>query len=694
MIKKFLVSLGYPGVWLIKKLLGIAIKIIGLRVKFKLKFKFKFGFKVAYVTLTILFILATLTAIFIYYEIFSDLPDVNLIYNPPKLSTKIYDRNERLLYKFYQGENRTWVPLEKIPQSLIWATIAAEDKDFYKHHGLSLRGTMAALWFNIRNNGDNKLRGGSTITQQLIKNIFFSNEQSLKRKIKEAVLAIQVENKLNKNEILERYINQVPYGGETYGAQEAALKYFGKNVWEIDMAQAAYLAGLPAAPSSYSPYDKKAVDSGKLRQEHVVREMVSNKYITEEKGRELIGVKLKINQVATNIAAPHFVFYIKNLLNQKYGYENFDRMGLKVVTSLDMDLQNKVDGIVKDEILRAKPLRISNGAAMVINVKSGDILAMSGSKDYWASDIDGKYNVTTALRQPGSSIKPINYLLAFQRGKTLMTPIDDAPVTYEIRGQKPYSPHNYNGKFMGAVTLKTALASSLNIPSVKLLAEDGVDNMITLGEKMGITTWENRSRFGLALALGSGEVKMVDMAQAYSIFANLGKKVEVNPIVKIDNYLGENIYQKIVESQDLIDPASAFLIDSALSDDNARAPIFGLNSKLVIPGKTVAVKTGTTNSLKDNWAIGWTPTFLTATWVGNNDNSPMSWVASGVSGATPIWNRIMKLLLTNKSDEKWSVPSGIERKNVCGKDEYFISGTEGGVKCIEPKATPTPTSGT
>jgi membrane carboxypeptidase/penicillin-binding protein len=271
---------------------------------------------------------------------------------------------------------------------------------------------------------------------------------------------------------------------------------------------------------------------------------------------------------------------------------------------------------------------------------------------------------------------------------TLMSPIDDTPVTYPSQWGPPYTPQNYNGKFMGRVTLKTALASSLNVPSVKLLAENGVNNMIDLAESMGISTWQDRSRFGLALALGAGEVKMTEMAQAYSIFANMGKKVEVNPIISVDNYLGENLFTKEVAATDLVEPGYAFLINNALSDNVARTPIFGANSKLKIDGKTVAVKTGTTNNLKDNWCFGWTPSYLVAAWVGNDDSTPMSWVASGVSGATPIWNRIITNILADKPDEKWEVPMGVYKATVCGKEDYFMNNTEASIRCVTPLVTP------
>jgi 1A family penicillin-binding protein len=669
LIRKILITIGRP----IYRGLGL---IIGFRIKGK------------WLLPAILLLIISGGVFWFYEEIIVDLPNVNEIYNPPKLSTKILDRNGNLLFKFYEDENRSWVAYNKIPESLIWATVAIEDKDYFNHHGLSMRGMMTAIYYDFFKKGqDDGLRGGSTITQQLVKNVFFSNEKTFKRKIKEAVLSILVEKKLSKEEILERYFNQVSYGGEAYGVEEASLKYFGKDVWNIDMAEAAYLAGLPAAPSSYSPFATNP-ELGFLRQKHVVEEMVSAGFINQEKANEVLVEKINIISEKKTIEAPHFVFYVKDYLEKRFGYQNVDRRGLVITTSLNLNVQKKAEEIIKEEMAGVRKLKISNGAALVTDPKTGEILAMVGSKDYYATDIDGKYNVVTALRQPGSSIKPVNYLLALMKGWTLASTVVDEPVVYQISGQKPYSPQNYDGKYRGQVTLRTALASSLNIPSVKILAQDGVNDMIDLGATMGITTWNDKSRFGLALALGSGEVKMTDMATAYGTFATLGNKVETKPILEIKNYLGETIYEAKTESRQIVDPKLAFLIDDVLSDNQARSPIFGLNSKLKIDGKTVAVKTGTTNNLKDNWCIGWTPSYLVAVWVGNNDDTPMSWVASGVSGATPIWNRIMTGLVENKPNEGWTVPLGVYKANVCGREEYFINGTEKQVQC----ATPTPTS--
>lgn len=705
LILKILIGIGSPVVKILKKIGEIKLpkinipkiklskiklpkfripKIKKVKNKFRAKNKRKKIKPTAWLLGCFLLIISG-GAIVFYNLILKDLPNIELIYNPPKLSTVITDRNNKVLYKFYENENRTWITLEKIPQSLIEATIAIEDKNFYKHSGLSIKGLLTAIRYNFKKNEEEGLRGGSTITQQLVKNVFLSSEKTFQRKIKEAVLTLKLENKLSKDEILERYLNQVSYGGEAYGVQEAALKYFGKNIEKINVIEAAYLAGLPAAPSSYSPYGNDP-SLGLKRAKHVIEEMVRNDYLTETEAEKWLNEKITIKNNLKIIQAPHFVFYIKSILETEYGYTNLEKQGLTIKTSLDLDTQYLAQEIVAQEIDKVKKLNINNGASLIVDVKTGDILAMVGSKNYLAKDIDGKYNVTTALRQPGSAIKPINYLLALKNGFSLASTIEDSPVIYKIKGQKPYSPQNYNGKYMGKVTLRTALASSLNVPSVKLLEKNGVDNMIDLAEDMGITTWEERNRFGLSLALGSGEIKMTEISQAYSIFAALGDKIEINPILEIKTYLGEKIYEKKIKTKKIIEPEYAYMINDVLSDNQARTPIFGSNSKLVIKDKTVAVKTGTTNSLKDNWCIGWTPEVLVAVWVGNNNGEPMSWVASGVSGATPIWNRIMTNMLENKQNSTWEIPNNLVKTNICNRQEWTISGSEILVDC--PVTTP------
>jgi 1A family penicillin-binding protein len=649
-----------------------------IRKKVKKKIIFSsFGYRIKkrklLIVLSFLAVLI-LTSLYLTREILNNLPNVNEIYNPPKLSTKIFDRNGVLLYKFYEEENRSWVSIDKIPKTLIDATLAVEDKDFMKHKGISIKGILRAGFYNLLNG--EKAQGGSTITQQLVKNVFLSSERTWTRKIKEMILAIMVERKLSKMQILERYFNQVAYGGEIYGVQEASWKFFDKNVWELSDAQSAYLAGLPASPTSFLPTNNNG-DYAKIRHNHVINEMLKGSFIDQEKAFEMREEDLKVINNKINILAPHFVFYIKNYIFEKFGLSNFERQGLNIKTTLDINQQTIAEKIVKEEVNKVKKLNISNGAALIIDVKTGDILAMVGS-------VNGDYNVTTALRQPGSAIKPINYLLALQKGQSLSTIIDDSPTSYYIPGQDVYTPQNYGNKYFGPVTLKTALASSLNIPSVKLLNQNGVENMIDLAESMGINTWKERNRFGLALALGGGEVRMIEMAEAYGVFANLGERVLLNPILEIENYLGEIIYQKQVKKEKVVESKHAYLINSILSDNEARSPVFGLNSQLKIDGKTVAVKTGTTNNLRDNWCIGWTPSFLVSVWVGNNNNEPMNYVASGVSGATPIWNQIMKNLIKN-NNENWPIPEDVYRINVCGKEDFFVDGTERNITCQPTK---------
>jgi 1A family penicillin-binding protein len=698
-IIKFFILIGRPFLKIFKVLFSLKIKKSSLKKRRKVKnIKLKknrvvkisrkknYSWKYPLLLLFTLFITGLL--LWTYQKVFDNLPNINEIYNPPQLSTKVYDRHGKLLYQFHEDEDRSWIKLSQIPQDLVLATLTIEDKEFYEHHGISLKGIIRAAIYNFKKTSETKPRGGSTISQQLVKNVFFDGEKSWERKIKEAILAIMLESKLSKNEILERYFNQVPYGGNIYGVAEAASRYLGKKVENLNLAESAFLAGLPAAPSSYSPFNQEGFKLAKSRQEHILNLMVETKIIDFKKAEAAKKNEIKIIEEKRDILAPHFVFYIKNYL-EKLGFTEVGRQGLKVITSLDYETQKEAEKIVREEVTKASKLKITNGASVVLDVKTGEILALVGSKDYFATDIDGKFDVVTqALRQPGSSIKPINYLLALERGKNLWDTIEDKPVRYKIPGQKDYTPQNYTGKYLGTVTLRTALASSLNVPSVKLLFENGVENMIDLAQDLGISTWTDKSRFGLSLALGAGEVKIIEMAQAYSVFANLGNKVEINPILQIDNYLGENIYKKEIKLEKIASEIDTFLINSALSDNQARAPIFGSNSLLQIKGKTVAVKPGTTNSLKDNWCIGWTPTYLVAVWVGNNDSSPMSWVASGISGATPIWNRTMRSLIEGKKDENWETPSGLYKVEACGKNEWFHSGNEKKIKCISPTPTP------
>lgn len=602
-------------------------------------------------------------------------------------TTKILDRNGQLLYDIYLDQNRTVVPLSEIPDNLKHATIAIEDKDFYKHKGFDVWGIARAFRQTVFA-GD--IQGGSTITQQLVKSAFLSPERTLTRKAKELYLAFRVEMAFSKDQILEMYLNQVPYGGTAFGVEAAAEQYFGKHVQDLDLAQSALLAGLPAAPSYYSPYGQNP-QRAKDRQLLVLKRMVDEHFIQQSQADEAAKEQLQFKPSTTNIKAPHFVMFVREYLAEKYGDAVVSRGGLKVTSTLDLSLQEKAEQIVKDNIDKLASLHVTNGAALVTKPGTGEILAMVGSKDYFEQSIDGAVNLTTALRQPGSSIKPINYATALEH--KLITPatiIMDVPTTFSS-GPRPYRPVNYDGKFHGAVTVRNALGNSFNIPAVKVLALNGVPAMITQAEAMGITTFTDPSRYGLSLTLGGGEVKMVDMATAFGVFANQGKRVDLTPVLKVEDAQGHLLEEYAQKTgKQALSPQTSFLISSILSDNSARLMEFGSSSGLVVAGKTVAVKTGTTDDKRDNWTIGYTPSYLTAVWVGNNDNTPMNqYLASGITGAAPIWNQIMAYILKDKINESFNLPSGVVGINICGTTggaktdscpnnhfEYFITGTE------------------
>lgn len=603
-----------------------------------------------------------------------------------QLTTKLYDRNGNILYNVFTDQNRTIVPLSEIPNYLKEATIAVEDKDFYKHKGFDIYGILRAFRKTVF---ERNIQGGSTITQQLVKSVFLSPERTITRKLKELYLAFRVETAYSKDKILEMYLNQVPYGGTAWGVSAAAEQYFGKSVKDLTLAEAALLAGLPAAPTYYSPFGQdpqRALDRQKL----VLRRMVEEHYISQQRADEAAGGELKFRTSAVDIKAPHFVMYVREYLAERYGEELATRGGLKVTTTVDLSLQEASEKIVKKNIDELKALRVSNGAALVTKPKTGEILAMVGSKDFFDKDIDGNVNVTIANRQPGSSIKPLNYGLALERQLiTASTVIMDVPTTFS-GGPVPYKPVNYDGKFHGPVQVRFALANSYNIPAVKVLALNGVLEFIKKAREMGISTFADESRYGLSLTLGGGEVKMTEMATAFGVFANEGVRQDLVPILKVEDSRGRVLEEfKPKVGKKVLSKEASFLISSILSDNGARSAAFGTNSGLNISGKTVAVKTGTTDDKRDNWTIGYTPTYLVSVWVGNNNNTPMNpALASGITGAAPIWNGIMKELLKDKVNETFKVPSGVRGIEICtttggaknsgcgNRFEYFIAGTE------------------
>lgn len=614
---------------------------------------------------------------------------------PYPASTQIYDRNDKLLYEIHGEQNRIPIELKDLSDHLIDATLAIEDEKFYQHKGFDLRGISRALISIVF---ERDLQGGSTITQQLVKNALLSQERTLTRKFKEAVLTVLTEILYTKDEILEMYFNQIPYGGVSYGVEAAARRYFDKSAKDLNLAESALIAGLPAAPTNYSPFIHP--DNAKQRQKVVLNRMRQAGKIDQEAYDKFKDEKSTYAKPETQINAPHFVFYLKEMLIEKYGKKITHEGGLTVKTTLDLDIQNMAQEIVKEEIDKLKNASVSNGAVVVTEPKTGQILAMVGSKDYFAQDIDGQYNVTTAHRQPGSAIKPLNYVTGLATKKvTPATIFADVPTCF-TGGPKLYCPRNYDGLFHGAVQLRFALGNSFNVPAVRMLALNNIETFIASASAAGLDSLGERdpSEFGLSLTLGGGEVTMTEMATAFGTLANLGIRKDLNPILKVEDRNGEILEEFVNPAGKRVFPMEAtYLVNHILLDNGARTAAFGSRSWLVIDDHPeVAVKTGTTNDKRDNWTVGYTPGYATVVWVGNNDYSPMGWVASGITGASPIWNKIMTNLLKDKKQEWPTQPANVVGSTVCnltGKKppeegcdaryEYFIKGTVPGPQPIK-----------
>ena len=642
--------------------------------------------------LSFLGVVGLFVLLFVIMPIFAiGLPSPDKVSEVSGVSSKIYDRNGVLLYDIYENEKRTPVKFEDIPPYLKQATIAVEDKNFYKHSGFDPIG-MARAVVNIAFRG--KLQGGSTLTQQLVKNVLLTSERTLPRKIKEFVLAVQIERKYSKDEILTMYLNNAPYGGATRGVESAAETYFGKSAKDLSLVESAVLAGLPQSPSRYSPYSTTP-DAYVGRTKTVLKRMKDDRYVTKEQEEEALKqlTEVKFIGKAASFKAPHFVTYVQSILEERYGQAAL-QSGLKITTTLDWELQEKAQSIVSEEIAKVEGQHITNGAALVVDPQNGQILSMVGSKDFGAEDYDGQVNVTLSKRQPGSAIKPVTYVTGLKKGYTASTLLMDTPTTFPGGENLPkYEPVNYDGKYRGPIQVRYALANSVNIPAVKMLAISGVADMLSTAYDMGIGTLaptkENLTRFGLSVTLGGGEVRLIDIISAYGAFANGGLKYEPISILKVEDLKGKVLEEyEEKKGEKVLSEAEAFIISDILSDNNARAEIFGTRSLLNVSGKKVAVKTGTTNDQRDNWAIGWAPSVVVGAWVGNNDNTPMKKVASGVSGATPIWNRIIAEALVGKPNVGFEVPSGVVQLEVdklsgyrshdgfASRTEYFIKGTE------------------
>jgi 1A family penicillin-binding protein len=616
--------------------------------------------------------------VFAYYA--KDLP------SPGKLnkrqvveSTKIYDRTgEHLLYEIHGEEKRTTIPIDQMSEIVRAATIAAEDQTFYQHHGIQFKAIARAAIYDLL--GRKVSQGGSTITQQLIKNTVLTPEQTFTRKVKEVILAVELEQRFSKDEILEMYLNEIPYGSNAYGIQAAAQTFFGKDAKDLKLAESALLASLPKAPTYYSPYGSNTEDL-KARQEYVIDQMQKMGYITADQAASAkeFDVMAEIRPFQENINAPHFVMYVKEQLVSKYGEKQVQEGGMKVYTTLDWAKQQAAEEAVKKGVAaNIQKYRATNAALAASDPKTGQILAMVGSRDYFDKTIDGNVNVATRDRQPGSSFKPYVYATAFKKGYTPNTVIFDTETNFGTKDQ-PYTPKNYSNDYRGPVKMKEALAMSLNIPAVKTLYLAGVDNSINTAQSMGITTLKNKGRYGLALVLGGGEVKLVDHVAAFGAFATGGIRHDKTAILKITDSQGNVIDEyKSSSGERVLETDICAQIDSILSDNHLRSPVFGSNSPLRFDDRPVAVKTGTTNEWRDAWTVGYTPSLVTGVWAGNNDNSPMSAGADGVYVAAPIWRDFMNQALVNNAIE--SFPEAKDIKTGKAVLDGIINGEEKEVK--------------
>ena len=619
------------------------------------------------------------------YSWYRGLPQPDLLVENAQANrpTKILDRNGQPLYEIYVDKKYAPVALEKIPKHTILATLAVEDHEFFDHSGVRPLSILRAAKATII---DDQMQGGSTITQQLIKNVLLTPERTITRKLKELFLAYAVEQRYTKDEILGLYLNNIPYGGVAWGIESAAQKLFAKDVWDLTLGESAFLASLPSSPSAYVSYASNS-EAAKRRQSAVLNRMEELGIITSAQNAEALAEGLNFAPQHEYIKAPHFVSYVRKELESRYGNRMVEYGGLTVKTSLDLDLQTKLEEVVKTEVAKDLYLNITNGAVVVLDPRTGEILAYVGSVDYFKEGW-GAYDVITAQRQPGSTIKVVTYALAFEKGKTAADTVVDGPLTIQLGGGKTYSPVNYDGRYHGAVSLRSALANSYNIPAVKLVKDFGPDNMVALGNKLGLAGWEVNDTYGYAVTLGGKETRLLDLTNVYATFARGGMYRPTTPFISIKDSNGFNLYDdsRIVEYR-AISEETAYILTNILSDSWARAPAFGSRSALYIPGHTVAAKTGTTNDKRDNYTVGYTLAYTVGVWVGNNDNSPMNpYLASGVDGAAPIWNKTMHILLDGREAENFPVPSGIFTKtdNKCGRSEVFTRGSQVPNLCPEP----------
>ncbi len=589
-------------------------------------------------------------------------------------STKLYDRTGTiLLYDVHKDVRRTIVPFESISPFVKNASVAIEDDQFYQHIGIQPKAILRAILVNLHLRDGYAGQGGSTITQQVIKNALLTQEKTITRKVKEWILAIKLERIMNKEQILTLYLNEAPYGGNIYGIEEASITFFGKHASDVDLAEAAYLAALPQAPTLYSPYGNN-VDKLEARKNLVLRKMSELHMITPEEYSSSTMEKVKfIPPQQSGIRAPHFVMFIKELLAQQYGEDALNEGGLRITTTLDMGLQKKAEDVIKQYASQnEKQYNAKNESIVAIDPKTGQILTMVGSRDYFDTANDGNYNIALAKRQPGSSFKPFVYAAAFEKGYTPDTVVFDSPTQFSTRcdpygnplpgatESMCYMPENYDHIYRGPMSLRNALAQSVNVPAVKMLYLVGLDSAIDMAQRLGITSLKDKSRYGLTLVLGGGEVSLLEMTSAYGVFAADGKRNPYTGVLKVEDAQGKVIYEYSSRETQVIDPEIARSISDVLSDNTARAPAFGENSFLKVADRQVAVKTGTTNDYRDAWIVGYTPSLVVGAWAGNNDNSPMQKKVAGFIIA-PLWNAFFNSASTTIQGDHFLPPQPISQ---------------------------------
>ncbi len=587
-------------------------------------------------------------------------------------STKIYDKTGKvLLYEIHGDQKRTIVELKDVNKNLINATIAIEDKNFYTHSGFDIKSIIRSIIIDVFSG---KLsQGGSTLTQQLVKNAILTNEKSVERKIKELILSYKIEKKFSKDDILKMYLNEIPYGSIVYGIESASQTFFNKSAKDLTIEESALLASLPQSPSILSPYGSHT-DQLIARYKLVLKQMKDQNYITNDEYNTAINTDIlsTIKPKKEEIKAPHFVMYVKQLLEEKYGDTLVEQGGLNIITTLDYDKQQKAESIIKKDMDSIeKRFNASNAALLSVNAKTGEIEAMVGSKDYF-NDKYGNFNVTINKRQLGSTFKPIVYAAAFKKGFTPDTYLFDTVTNFGTNAGQSYIPKDYDLKERGPVSIRKALAGSLNIPAVKTLYLTGADNVINLAREMGYSTilQEDKDKYGLTLALGSAEVPMIDHVHAFSIFANDGVANDLKSILKVTDSNGKVLEDNSqTTSNRVLDKDVARQINSILSDNDARSYVFGKKNNLILSNRPVAAKTGTTNDYKDAWTIGYTPNIVTAVWVGNNDDTPMKQATGAVIGA-PIWQEYMEYSTKNDKIENFPKPVYENKNNLMLNGDY------------------------